>query len=78
MDIVRNVVVLPLVVAGCGTPRGGVIWCEQCADRLPDHVRSGPFEPVRPDLVHGQDGPICIMHQDGIGDALEEETKLCF
>ena len=45
---------------------------------VPDHVRSGPFEPVRPDLVHGQDGSICIMHQDGIGDALEEETKLCF
>ena len=55
-----------------------VIWCEQRADRLPDYIRRGPFEPVRSDLVHGQDGPIRIMHKDGVRDALEEETKLCF
>src|SRR5215510_11153953 len=55
-----------------------VIWCEQCVDRLPDHSRSRTFEPVRPDFIHGQNGSSRIMHQDGVRNAIEEETKLCF
>jgi hypothetical protein len=45
---------------------------------LPDDVCSRPFEPACPDFVHGQDGPIRIIHQDGVRDAIEEETKLGF
>jgi hypothetical protein len=45
---------------------------------LPNDVCSGPFEPACPDLVHGQDGSIRIIYQNGVRDAIEEETKLGF
>jgi hypothetical protein len=44
----------------------------------PDDVCSGPSEPACPDFVHGQDSSIRIIYQDGVRDAIEEETKLGF
>ena len=46
--------------------------------RASDHIRSGPFEPVRPDLIHGQNSSFRIVDKDSVRDAIEEETKLCF